>query len=57
MVILVTTVNYIVIIAMSETVIEIAMDFIALMVISNFDDFFYEEHNSASEISKKIIEN
>jgi hypothetical protein len=56
-IVLVTALNYIVIIVMSETVIDIAKDFTALMVISEFDNFFYEEHNSASEISKKIVEN
>jgi len=56
MIVLVTSLNYIVIIAMSETVVDIAKDFLALMVISEFDNFFYAEHNSASEISKKIIE-
>ena len=32
------------------------MDFLALMVIADFDNFFYAEHSSASEISKKIVE-
>ena len=32
------------------------MDFLALMVISDFDNFFYAEHSSSSEISKKIVE-
>ena len=31
------------------------MDFLALMVISDFDNFFYAEHSSSSEISKKIV--
>ena len=46
--------NYYVIIAKSFTVIDIAKDFIALMVISDFDNFFYEEH-SKSQSAKKVV--
>ena len=53
-VVLVTLLNYYVIIAVSTTVIDIAKDFIALMVISAFDNFFYEEYSDI-EISKKLI--
>ena len=53
-IILVSLLNYYVIIFVSHTVIDIAKDFIALMIISEFDNIFYEEH-SDREISKKII--
>lgn len=51
---LITLLNYYVIIAQSFTVLDIAKDFIALMVISEFDNFFYEEH-SKDQVAKKII--
>ena len=53
-IVLITILNYYVIIAKSYTVIDIAKDFIALMVISDFDNFFYDEH-SKNEHSKKFI--
>lgn len=56
MVVLVTLLNYIVITARAQTVIDVVIDFLALVVISNFDNFFYAEHSSTSEISKKIVE-
>ena len=51
---LITILNYYVIIAQSFTVLDIAKDFIALMVISEFDNFFYEEHSN-DQVAKKII--
>ena len=51
---MITLLNYYVIIAQSFTVLEIAKDFIALMVISEFDNFFYEEH-SKDQVAKKLI--
>ena len=51
---LITLLNYYVIIAQSFSVLDIAKDFIALMVISEFDNFFYEEH-SKDQVAKKII--
>ena len=56
-VILVTALNYIVIIALSSTVLDIAKDFLALAVIAEFDNFFYNEHKVASSIPKEILEN
>ena len=53
---LVTLLNYVVIVIESDTVLEIAKDFIAMVVISNFDDFFYIQHRASSEISKDVID-
>lgn len=54
MVFLVTLLNYFVIIAGSEEVIDVAKDFVAMMVISEFDNFLYFEY-SEHEFSKKIV--
>ena len=51
---LVTLLNYYVIIAAASTVIDIAKDFLALMIISEFDNYFYEQYPS-HDISKKLI--
>ena len=51
MIALVTLLNYYVILVGSLSVIEIAMDFLAMKVISEFDDFFYEEYPN-DEIAK-----
>ena len=51
MVILVTCLNYYIIIALSNTIIDVAKDFLALMVISDFDNMLYLEH-SKDEFSK-----
>ena len=51
MVILVTCLNYYIIIALSNEIIDVAKDFLALMVISDFDNMLYLEH-SKDEFSK-----
>ena len=51
MVILVTCLNYYIIIALSNEIIDVAKDFIALMIISDFDNMLYLEH-SKDEFSK-----
>ena len=55
MIALVTLLNYYVILVGSLSVIEIAMDFLAMKVISEFDDFFYEEYPN-DEIAKQILD-
>ena len=41
MIVLVTLLNYIVITARAQTVFDVVMDFLALVVISDFDNFFF----------------
>ena len=58
MVILVECVNFMAIITNYE-IIEIVMDFLALVVIAEFDDFFYEtvsEYDIVEVIDAKIYE-
>lgn len=53
-IVLISILNYYVIIAKSFDAIDIAKDFIALMVISEFDNIFYEEY-SEYNIAKQFI--
>ena len=55
MIVLVTMLNYLVIV-ISESTIDVAKDFLAMMIISDFDNYFFEEHHS-HELSKNIILN
>ena len=55
MVSLVTLISYYVIIAKSDTVIDIAKDFLAMKVISEFDDVMYLEHTKENPL-KDLIE-
>ena len=55
MIVLVTMLNYLVIV-ISESTIDVAKDFLAMMIISDFDNYFFEEHHS-HELSKSIIMN
>ena len=55
MIVLVTMLNYLVIV-LSPTTIDVAKDFLAMMIISDFDNYFFEEHHS-HELSKNIIIN
>lgn len=42
--------NYLVIV-ISESTIDVAKDFLAMMIISDFDNYFFEEHHN-HELSK-----
>lgn len=53
--ILVSLVSYYVIIAKSNTVIDIAKDFLAMKVISEFDNYLYLEHTKVNP-SKLFVE-
>ena len=55
MIVLVTMLNYLVIV-LSPSTIDVAKDFLAMMIISDFDNYFFEEHHS-HELSKSIILN
>ena len=54
-IIVVTLLNYFTINS-AETVIEIVMDFLALAVIAELDDFFFTSHNP-KELGKKMVVN
>lgn len=53
-VVLITLLNYYVIIARSNEVIDVVKDFLAMMVITEFDNFFYQEHSS-DHMCKHVI--
>ena len=52
---LVTLLNYFTIIA-AETVIDIVMNFLALAVIADLDDFFFTAHGE-NELGKRMVKN
>lgn len=54
MVVFVTLLNYYVIIMGSPEVIDISKDFLAMMIISDFDDFFFSEYKHV-HIAKRIV--
>lgn len=54
MTVLVTLVNYVVI-AQSTLIMECVMDFLAVKIITEIDDFFFLEHRKGNETSKKLI--
>ena len=54
MVACVTLLNYLVIILFSETVLDVAKDFMAMMIISEFDNLVYTEHNP-KHLLKQIL--
>lgn len=54
MIVLVTCLNYYVIIAKSSTVIDVTKDFLAMMIIADFDNFVFVEHSGES-ILKQIV--
>lgn len=55
MIVLVTLVSYYVIIAKSNSVIDVAKDFLAMKVIASFDDYLYSEHTKDNKL-KMLIE-
>ena len=52
--VLVAVISYLVI-AYQNTIIDIVKDFLALYVVSQFDDFFFIEYVQSKEVCKQIV--
>ena len=54
MIVTITLLNYFVIIVASNSILDVAKDFLAMMIITNFDDFFFEQHSDDNPLKNVV---